>query len=240
MDEFEHPSLEDLTLYALGGDDPVEHAALTAHLGECRACRHALTQLLPAVDALADTVPEVSPPSDLRDRVLAASLGDAHAPLRPARRPRWFIGWSVALLAVALLVVTQVHMRARLDASQAVVKRQRTVVQVLADPASVSMVVQNRQLMAHAWARVFLKGSVAVMVMHRVPAAPPGQAYDIWWMRGNAAYKAGQWTGRRDSNMLVLSSPWHGFTAVGVTLQSGGDQLPSGPILMMGERPTTG
>ncbi len=240
MDDLEHPSLEDLTLYALEADEPAEREALTLHLAECRSCRLALAGLLPAVDALAEAVPATPPPPELRDRVLAASLGEAQTRPRPPRRLFGFVGWAVALVAVAALVAVQVHMRQRLDASQAVLRRQRTVVQVLADPQSVSMLVQNRQLMAHAWARVFLRGSQAVMIMHRVPAAPPGQTYDIWWMRGNTAYRAGQWSGRKANDMLVLSSPWHGFTAVGVTLESPADSLPSGPIVMMGERPTAG
>ena len=68
----EHAALrDDLAAYALGALDEAQSRTLEAHLGECSACAEYLHGLWPAVDALATSVPQVEPPAELRERLLA-------------------------------------------------------------------------------------------------------------------------------------------------------------------------
>ena len=68
---------EDLAAYALGALDPERAHAVEAHLAGCERCRADLRWLEPAVDVLAESVAQVSPPPRLRDELLAITSGEA-------------------------------------------------------------------------------------------------------------------------------------------------------------------
>jgi predicted anti-sigma-YlaC factor YlaD len=93
---------EQLGVYALGGGDPAERAAVRAHLDGCAACRAELAELAPVAARLADVDPDrldelPAPPPGLGAAVLAriaAESGARTAGRRPQRR-----GWALAAVA---------------------------------------------------------------------------------------------------------------------------------------------
>src|SRR5215216_3167911 len=58
--------------YALGALDPDERRSFERHAAECDVCTAEVHAFSDVVSALATSVPQVAPPSDLRERVVAA------------------------------------------------------------------------------------------------------------------------------------------------------------------------
>jgi anti-sigma-K factor RskA len=111
----DHPDRDDLVAYALGAADSKERRAIEAHAPGCARCTRELEALTPAIAVLGESVEQLKPPAELRERVMAEVHTDvarereelergATAPRRPSRR-----GWHGVLsrpaLAVGLAIV---------------------------------------------------------------------------------------------------------------------------------------
>jgi anti-sigma-K factor RskA len=101
-----HPDRDDLVAFALGALEPSEERAVEAHTPSCARCTRELEALVPAVAVLGESVEQLEPPPELRERVLAEvradiarSEAEREAPQRPARR-----GWRGLLMRPALAV----------------------------------------------------------------------------------------------------------------------------------------
>src|SRR5215510_3152075 len=85
---------ERAAIYALDALTGDERRDFETHLQTCLECAAELSTLRPAADALAQTVPQLDPRPELRDRVLSSVLGEtrtampaaATAPAAPATR----------------------------------------------------------------------------------------------------------------------------------------------------------
>ena len=109
---------ERAALYAIGGLTGDERVSFEAHLQTCLECAAELLTLRPAVDALAQAVPQLDPRPELRDRVIAAALSDSPpqtTSIKPeattprarviAERPaptRWLARAAMLLIAIGL------------------------------------------------------------------------------------------------------------------------------------------
>jgi anti-sigma-K factor RskA len=80
----EHSSWRgDLAAYLLGSLEDDERLAVERHLEGCESCRQELRWLQPAIDLLPESVAQVEPPPELRERLLA-EVGAAPG-VEPAR-----------------------------------------------------------------------------------------------------------------------------------------------------------
>jgi anti-sigma-K factor RskA len=102
----DHPDRDNLVGFALGALEPSEQRAVEAHAPSCARCTRELEALVPAVSALGESVEQLEPPPELRERVLAEVRADVarseaerEAPRRPVRR-----GWRGMLMRPALAV----------------------------------------------------------------------------------------------------------------------------------------
>lgn len=101
----DHPDRDDLVAYALGALDPRETAEVEAHAPTCARCTRELEALAPAVAVLGESVEQLEPPPELRERVLAevhddvARTAEVREPAAPGRRRR---GWRGLLTRPAL------------------------------------------------------------------------------------------------------------------------------------------
>jgi anti-sigma-K factor RskA len=108
---------ERAAIYALDALTGEERREFEMHLQTCLECTAELLTLRPAADALAQTVPQLDPRPELRDRVLSSVLGEkrtampaaAPAPAAPTTRVapkptpmRWLPIAAMLLLAVGL------------------------------------------------------------------------------------------------------------------------------------------
>ncbi len=78
----EHSSWRgDLAAYLLGSLEDDERSAVERHLEGCESCREELRWLQPAIDLLPESVAQVEPPPQLRERLLAAVGSEAGSEL---------------------------------------------------------------------------------------------------------------------------------------------------------------
>jgi hypothetical protein len=68
--------LDDVGSYVLGGLDEAERERFVAHLPGCAACRRELAELQSVADTLPLAAPEVVPPPELKDRIMAVVRAD--------------------------------------------------------------------------------------------------------------------------------------------------------------------
>jgi hypothetical protein len=110
-----HPSRENLVAYALGALDPEEHQDVESHAPGCSLCTRELEALSPAVAVLGESVEQLEPPPELRERVLTIvreEAGAREAPAAPVRDRRGLRGFllrpavGLATLAIAAAGVT--------------------------------------------------------------------------------------------------------------------------------------
>lgn len=107
-----HPSREDLAAFAIGGLDPAEEKVVSEHTESCDVCGVELLHLAPAVGVLGESVDQVEPPPELRERLLTIVRDEAVSgvpePTR-AKRARFtfsslFMRPATGLAVAALLV----------------------------------------------------------------------------------------------------------------------------------------
>jgi hypothetical protein len=109
----DHPDRDDLVAYSLEALEPREAAEIEAHAPSCARCMRELEALAPAVAVLGESVEQLEPPPELRERVLAIVREEAEAKpaevreTRPERRglrgllPRPAMGLAALAIAVA-------------------------------------------------------------------------------------------------------------------------------------------
>jgi anti-sigma-K factor RskA len=112
----EHPDRDDLVAFALGALEPEEERVVEAHALRCARCTRELEALVPAVGVLGESVEQLEPPPELRERVLAKVRADVEhsaaerrspEPRRPRRgwrglfaRPAFAVGLAIVVAAV--------------------------------------------------------------------------------------------------------------------------------------------
>jgi anti-sigma-K factor RskA len=170
----EHERLRaDLPSYALGALPPEETAELEHHLNGCEECRRELRWLNPAVELIPESTPQLDPPPELRERLLAEVRTDlGHAPIARRReiRFRWARGLllrpATGLAAIALVAAGVAGYAIRGDdgATQTISSSA-----VPGEPSA--------QL-----ARIGDSGTLQLFGLEQLPAS---EAYQVWVQRGD-------------------------------------------------------
>jgi anti-sigma-K factor RskA len=117
----EHPDRDDLVAFALGALEPGEERKVEAHAPSCARCTRELEALVPAVAVLGESVEQLEPPPELRERVLAAVRADLEAKERDRSgmpeqrrerrgwrgllRPALAVGLAIAIAAIGGYVI---------------------------------------------------------------------------------------------------------------------------------------
>jgi anti-sigma-K factor RskA len=108
----EHPDRNDLVAFALEALEPGEEREIEAHTQSCARCTRELEALVPAVALLGESVEQLEPPPELRERVLAEVRADVARSgaerETTARRPRrrgWRGLFARPAIAVGLAIV---------------------------------------------------------------------------------------------------------------------------------------
>jgi hypothetical protein len=79
----DHPSRDDLVAFSLGAAEPGEERRVEEHVPGCARCTRELEALAPAVAVLGESVEQLEPPPELRERVLTIVRRDAEARMAP-------------------------------------------------------------------------------------------------------------------------------------------------------------
>ena len=209
-------------LYALSDEDS-ERVAL--HTAECERCRVQLREAEAIAASLAYAVPTLTPPPELRERLLAAVEPVVprarHRPARPSRAgsgrrgPAWWPRVSavaVPVLAAAAigLLVWNVSLRGNLDSLQQNLQRGHAV--RLGDIGT-----------------VVTKPGGSATLYASVVRAPQGKTYEAWVIHGQVAVPAGLFEGGGKLT-LTLTRPAKPGDVIAITIEpAGGSKSPTTP-----------
>jgi anti-sigma-K factor RskA len=220
--------------YALDALDARDRDAYEEHLAHCARCRDELAELAETATALAFGVQSPAPPPELRGRILdAAGPGRENVVPFPAWRTRAF---RVAAAAAAVAACAAVGLGAwaaslshSLDSERSARASEARAMAIYTDPAATKIPLRGR------------RGTLAVdpagrgvLIVERLPAAPPGRTYEAWVMTpGVKPVPAGVFSGGDSSTMVPLEAAVPAGSTVGATVErAGGADAPTAtPIL---------
>jgi anti-sigma-K factor RskA len=175
---------EDVGAYLLGALPDEERAGFERHLAACPECRHEVEELAVAADALPSAAPPVTPPPELKQRIMAVvdaeasllaaagSRADAPEAAPPRERRgffarRWAFRPAFALAASVLLLAVGVAGGVLAGGGS----DERTVTAQVAGTA------------AGAQAKLVVGKNGSQLVMTRFPQPPVGRVYQVWTLR---------------------------------------------------------
>ncbi|MCD0485037.1 anti-sigma factor [Streptacidiphilus sp. ASG 303] len=244
------PDLHTLTgAYAVHALDPEERARFEEHLAGCEACAQEVRELGAAAARLGEAE-AVSPPPDLRRRVLAeiatvrqmppqvpqTGLDERPSGVLPrlARQwPRLALAASVAGAAVLGGLAWQFHQDAdRADRRAAVARQQQDdFARLMAAPDARTATARTGGASA---AVVWSAGANrAAFLTSGLPHLPEGKVYELWYNDAGTMRPAGLLPPGGAARML--DGAVDGAAGIGVTVEpSGGSARPSGqPVLLL-------
>jgi hypothetical protein len=191
---------DDAGPWVLGALPDDEHARFAAHLPGCEICRREVAQLQMVADTLPLAAPQMAPPPELKERIMAAVRAEAAvlaaagpqadvvpsapaeapaaAPDRPPReRPkrRWFRVPVVALRPIPAAVAAAVLIALGIGGGVLLSgngSSGRTVQAQVVAPASPA-----------ARASLTVAGERATLKVRDFPAPPSGRVYQVWLKR---------------------------------------------------------
>ena len=251
------------SLYLLDALAPEERQEQEAHLAAgCPECQQELRALREALDLLPYSSPLADPGPAVRTRLLQRVRAEARAQaaLRPERPellvlPAWWrrwarAAWGLALagLALALLLGWNVQQAwrqlAALEAErgrlEVLVARQQETIEALRSPDVRVVSLARFQDAPPAVGRIFWYTTPNVwgFKVYRLPPAPPGKTYQLWFITREAKISAGTFqTSEAGEGGLRVPVPPEAakVTAAAVTLEpEGGVPQPTGPIYLYG------
>ncbi len=175
--------------YVLEAMPEDEREAFERHLDDCAACREEVAELLPAAHALPMASPQMTPPPELKARIMAevereaallAQAGEsadrpaAAPPPRGRGRERggWLSGWRLAPVAAALLIAGVLAGTALDREPAAPGQPQVRTVAVTVDPKRAP----------DGTAELRVTDGEAMLVGRGMPAPPEGRVYQVWVM----------------------------------------------------------
>ncbi len=251
------------SLYLLDALAPEERREHEAHLAAgCPECQQEIRRLREALDLLPYASPLAEPDPALRARLLQRVLaaGRAQAAPRPERLAlpvpaawwrRWApAAWGVALagMALALLLGWNIQrlgqqltaLEAERGRLEVLVARQQEAIEALRSPDVRIVSLARYQDAPPAVGRIFwyTAPNVWEFKVYRLPPAPPGKTYQLWFITRDAKISAGTFqTSETGEGGLRVPVPPEAakVTAAAVTLEpEGGVPQPTGPIYLLG------
>jgi anti-sigma-K factor RskA len=186
------PCGDDAGAYVLRALSDGERSAFAAHLETCADCRTEVEELQVVADQLPMAAPQLVPPPDIRNRLMAIVESEAEllraagpeadrvtpAPAQMRLRDRvWWPSWAVspgfAAAAASVLILAGVGAGVLLSAEDGPGPVRTVPAQVASSTAAV--------------AHVAVQGGRATLQVRGLPAAPEGQVYQVWLKTGDGA-----------------------------------------------------
>ncbi len=162
--------------YVLGALSDQELVAFRAHLESCAVCREEVAALQVVANALPAAAPQLSAPSELKQRLMSSV--EAEVPARavddrsqtrrltlPALSLRPALGFAVAAVAIAVVVIALVSG---------------------GGGSASTRVIQAQVTAPHASASLRVSGGHAELNIAGMPQTEPNRVYEVWVKRAGA------------------------------------------------------
>jgi anti-sigma-K factor RskA len=230
----EHNS--DAAGWVLGALSPEDAEHFGVHLQTCAACRAEVARLTQASERLAQTAPRLTPPPELRQRLMASVEAetslfnaartdpDSPAPVRRGGRSRRRVGGLVAALATLAIVIAAIVLVTTNHGSHQ------------ARPRTVLGKVTSQGGGARAQAVVQIEPHAATLILNRLAAPPTGHVYQAWVIRfGSPATPTGAlFSLPRSGDTQILLPALYNVTEVIVTAEPPrGSATPTLPAIVL-------
>ena len=239
-----HDDLRDLipiyALDALAGDEELE---VRSHLEACPSCQLLLESHVQAAAGLALAASPVTPPADLRSRLMTAVAASRQAPPLPPAvplRPRSSVTWQrvSALVAVAALLALGVfsYRQARhLDEAERRLAAQGAIFQALANPLTTAVPLTGTGPGVNASAELYVSGDKHTAGLVARGLSDPGKnVYQLWLIENNVPAPVEAF--RPDSSGLALvqiRTNLSNMQGMAVTMEArAGNSAPQGPFVL--------
>jgi Anti-sigma-K factor rskA/Putative zinc-finger len=239
-----HDELRDLVpiyaLDALAGDEEVE---VRSHLEACQTCRLLLESHLQAAAALALAATPVTPPAELRSRLMAAVAASPQAPspppavpLRSLRSVTWqrvsALVAVAALLALGAFSYRQTH---QLHEQERRLAAQGAIFQALASPLTTAVPLTGTGSGVNASAQLYVSGDKHTAGLVARGLSDPGKnVYQLWLIENNVPAPVEAF--RPDSSGIALvkiRTNLSNMQGMAVTLEArAGNSAPQGPFVL--------
>lgn len=270
MNERDHISPEDLSLYAMQALSDDEAAVVRAHVESCAVCRAEVAQAAGDLALVALGTEQHSIPEGARQRFAARIAVDAKSsetsaaqatPVetpKPVRRVYASVQWSLvgamAVLAFAMLLkIGALNRELKTDdvelAKQALVsaRAQRALDVLTATTAQHVLLTAANAHPAPSGRAVYLASTGGLIFQaNNLAAIPADKTYELWVIPagGKAPIPAGLFRPDAAGNASLVLPPLPSGVpakAFGVTMEKAeGSQTPTAPILLSGAAPSAG
>ena len=240
--EKNHP-VDLLPAYALGALDPEDLSRVEAHLVQCPLCQEEARAYGAVVDLLPLSMPEVSPPADLKARLMQnlpehpsasvrASAGATHKAETPSLWQSFLRSlrmsapvWGLAsLLMILFLVGNNLSLLRQLRSAQQPALQVINLHPSEAAPDATGLLV------------VSMDGEHGTLVVDRLPPLGENQQYQLWLIHDGQRTSGGLIDVSREGyGALWVKSPdpLISYTGYGITIEpAGGSPSPTGPRVL--------
>lgn len=251
-----------LPAFSLGATDPDETAWVKSHLAECPDALMELKAYAGLAEAMLYTAPPIRPPASLAEALRAASAQPARtSPAKPVAPETVRRGWerlwrwlatprpAFTALALALLMllsgflgveVVGLHSQQQELASR--LERQTALLAAVGEGAYLRVTLPAGPAGQGSGAQATVicdpERSVGVVYAKRMPALPPGQAYQVWLIQGEQRTSAGLFQVSADGTGLLTFQaplPMRRYDAMGITVEPAtGSPQPTTPAVVKG------
>ena len=238
--------------FVLGALDPAEVAAVRAHLASCDDAHEEIAELGGVLPALAESVPVVEPSEGLKARIMAAAAADLEertagvatggatttAPQptpfpsvseRTERRARTSAGtWILRIAAVVAIVGVagwNLLLQNQLNATEAYQRSIAAVIDVAAEPGSLTAILTPAEGTGSGLAAVRADGKMALAARDLAPTSG-STVYTTWAIGG-------------DGVPLALGDFTVGSDGKG-TFEAAAPALAAGTVIALTREPTPG
>src|SRR5260370_36232715 len=239
-----HDELRDLipiyALDALGGDEELE---VRSHLEACQPCRLLLESHIQAAAALALAAPPVTPPADLRNRLMRAVPASPQAPslppavpLRSLRSVTWQrVSALVAVAALLALGAFSYRQTRNLHEQERRLAAQGAIFRALASPLTTAVPLTGTGSGVNASAQLYVSGDKHTAGLVARGLSDPGKKVYQPWLIGNNG-PAPVHALRPDSSVIALvriRTNLSNMQGMADPLEAeAGDSAPQGPLVL--------
>jgi len=228
--------LDLLPAYVLGGLEADEASHVERHLLSCLICRTKANALQNVTEQLSFAVPTVTPPSDLKNRLMqrvqAARLQQM-PPSAPGRswQERFLPVWGIASLAlIVILAAFNLALWQRFN--------QLEVVTAPGGMVAIPLSGTGEAPSATGFIIIGVDGRNGALVVDRLPPLDNGQQYQLWLVRDGRIISGAVFSTDEENyggTRIEVSESLLEYSSVDVTIEpSGGSPQPTGAKVLGG------